>query len=149
VADVSLTDAAGKTVRLRDFEGEKATVVVFVATGCPVGDLYLPRLGELAREYGPKGVKFVAIDSSRGEEPEQVAQHMVRRGAALPVLMDGGHAAADALVAERTCESLVLDAGRRLRYRGAIDDQYARTAHKDQPSRRHLAGGPRRGARRA
>ncbi len=139
VAEVSLTDAAGKSVRLRDLAGEKATVVVFIATGCPVGDLYLPRLGELAQEYGPKGVRFVAIDSSRGEEPKQVAEHMARHGAAFPVLMDGGHAAADALMAERTCESLVIDAGHRLRYRGAIDDQYTRTAHKDRPARRHLA----------
>ena len=139
VADVSLKDAAGKAVRLRDLAGEKATVVVFVATGCPVGDLYLPRLGELAREYGPKGVNFVAIDSSRGEEPRQVAEHMDRHGAAFPVLIDGGHAAADALMAERTCECLVIDAGHRLRYRGAIDDQYTRTAHKDRPARRHLA----------
>jgi peroxiredoxin len=139
VPQVTLKDSTGRMARFPDFEGKKALVVVFVATGCPVGDLYLPRLGDLAREYEARGVKFVAIDSNRGEEPHRIAEHLVRHGAAFPVVIDGGHVAADALMAARTCEALVIDADRRLRYRGAIDDQYTRSAHRDRPTRRHLA----------
>jgi acetyl esterase/lipase len=139
IADVRLTDSGGKSVRLLDLVGGTATVIAFIATGCPVGDLYLPRLGELAREYGQKGVNFIGIDSSRGEAPEEVTEHMARHGAAFRVLMDGGHVAAGALKAERTCETLVIDADQRLRYRGAIDDQYTRPSHRDRPTRRYLA----------
>ena len=40
---------------------------------------------------------------------------------------------ADQLLAERTCEALVIDDRGRLRYRGAIDDQYGLGSRRDQP----------------
>ena len=138
VADVTLKDTAGKEVRLRDLQGKKALVTVFVAPGCPVADLYLPRLGELAKAYEEKDVLFVAIAAGRGEDAKEVGKHLKRHGAAIPVLMDQGNVAADLLLAERTCEALVIDKDHRLRYRGAIDDQYTPKARKERPTRKFL-----------
>src|SRR5690348_6312476 len=49
VANFTLPDSStGEPVRLYGFRGKKAAVIVFTGTECPVGDLYMPRLKELA-----------------------------------------------------------------------------------------------------
>lgn len=138
VADFTLSDTSGKQVRLYGYAGKKAVAVIFIGTGCPVNDLYFPRLAELARQYARKGVAFVAIASNQGEEPIKVAEHVKRHDVAFPVLMDRNNAVADLLLVERTCEVVVLDGRAVLRYRGAIDDQYTPTARKSKPTKTYL-----------
>jgi len=138
VGDFTLSDTAGKKVRLYGYAGKKAVALVFLGSGCPVNDLYLPRLGELARQYESKGVAFVGIASNHGENAERLAAHAKRHGVAFPVLMDTGNVVADALLAERTCEVLLVDGRAMLRYRGAIDDQYTPTARKGKATRSFL-----------
>jgi peroxiredoxin/mono/diheme cytochrome c family protein len=138
VPDFTLTDTSGKAVRLYSYAGKKAVVVVVIGTNCPVSDLYLPRLAELARKYEKSGVAFVALDSDSGAEAAKVAEHTKKQGVTFPVLMDRGNVAADVLMAERTCEALVIDGQARLRYRGSIDDQFATRARKTQPEKTYL-----------
>jgi peroxiredoxin len=138
IADFTLRDTAGKEVRLYDFAGKKAVVVVFIGSGCPLSDLYLPGLAELARKYEKSGVAFLAVDSNAGEEAARVADHAKKHGVSFPVLMDQGNAVADSLLAERTCEALVMDGRAILRYRGAIDDQYTQKARKARPEKTYL-----------
>src|SRR5687768_3698816 len=67
VADFDLLDARGNRHRL--FEGEATVVVVvFLGNECPLANLYAPRLGELHREFAPRGVRFVAVNSNRHDE---------------------------------------------------------------------------------
>ena len=54
------------------------------------------------------------------------------------VLKDPSNLVADAALAERTCEVIVLDGFARIRYRGAIDDQYVRGKSKDAPDHNYL-----------
>jgi hypothetical protein len=54
------------------------------------------------------------------------------------VLKDFDHKAADAFGAKRTPEVFLLDAGRVIRYRGRIDDQYAAGVRRAEPTRRDL-----------
>jgi peroxiredoxin/mono/diheme cytochrome c family protein len=124
-ADFTLTDVAtGQPVRLYGFAGKKAAVLVFTGTNCPVGNKYMPRLAELNRQFAPRGVVFLAINSNDSETTEAIAAHAREYGLEFPVLKDPGQRVADALEAERTCEALVLDGEAVIRYRGAIDDQY-------------------------
>ncbi len=139
VADFTLRDTAGKELRLYSFAGKQAVVVVFIGTGCPVSNLYLPRLAELAAMYGKDGIEFIAIDSNRGSDAAKVGRHAKEHGVSFPVLMDPGNVVADQLLAERTCEVLVIEGKRaRLVYRGAIDDQYTAKVHKDRATRSYL-----------
>lgn len=138
VADFTLKDTSGKQVSLRGIVGKKGVVVVFIGTGCPVNDLYLPRLAEFARRYEKGGLTFVAVASNHGEAANQLAEHVKRHGFNFPILMDPGNAVADVLLAERTCEVVVLDSHCVIRYRGAIDDQYTPTARKNKPAKTYL-----------
>ncbi|QDV34344.1 redoxin domain-containing protein [Tautonia plasticadhaerens] len=140
VPDFRLPDPrTGGTVSLDELRGGKPAVIVFTGIDCPIGDLYMPRLVRLADRFGPEGVAFLAINSNRGQGPGEVAAQAEEFGLPFPSLRDEGNAVADRLLAERTCEALVLDAGGVLRYRGAIDDQYGLGFAKDSPGRHSLA----------
>jgi peroxiredoxin len=136
--DFQLVDVrTGQLNRLSDHRGEMV-VVVFVGTSCPVGDLYLPRLIELAGLYESRLVNFIAINSNDSESIDEIAEHARRSRVTFPVLKDTENRVADRLLAERTCEALVIDAAGRLRYRGAIDDQYGLGSRRDSASHDYL-----------
>jgi peroxiredoxin/mono/diheme cytochrome c family protein len=139
VANFTLKDVTtGRTKTLYGYQGKKAIVLVFMGVDCPVGNLYTPRLIELSREYLSKGVVFLGI-SSNAHEPEGVVAKYVREtGIDFPVLKDPGNQIADAMLALRTPEVLVLDGMARIRYRGAIDDQYGKGTNKGAPAREYL-----------
>ena len=139
VADFKLKDTSGKPASLYGLYGHKAAVLVFTGADCPVGKLYMARLAELAEKYEAQGVAFLAIDSNSGADAKTVAESAREHGVKFPVLLDPGNVVADVLLAERTCETLIVDAKARLRYRGAIDDQYDLVAHKDAPTRTYVA----------
>jgi peroxiredoxin len=125
VADFTLPDATtGQSVSLSDFRGSRAVVLVFLGIDCPVAELYSPRLAALDASLRGRGVAFLAINSNALDTPAEVAAHARRNGILFPVLKDAGNVVADRLQVERLCEVIVLDPERRVRYRGAIDDQY-------------------------
>jgi len=139
VASFALREpTTGKFVALSDFRGKRAVVVVFTGIDCPIGNLYIPRLSELAGIYEKQGVTFLAINSNAHETADEVAAHARSLGVVYPVLKDQDNVVADQLEAERTCEVLVIDGRGRLRYRGAIDDQYALGTRKVAPARAYL-----------
>jgi peroxiredoxin/mono/diheme cytochrome c family protein len=139
VADFTLKDVAtDRTVSLYSFIGKRAIVLVFLGTDCPVGNLYVPRLVELNHAYKAKGVVFLGLNSNAHETPERVARFVKETGIDFPVLKDLQNKVSDTVLAERTCEALVLDGFTRIRYRGAIDDQYAQGKSKDKPQHNYL-----------
>jgi peroxiredoxin len=142
VADFTLQDVTvGRPVSLYSFIGKRAIVLVFLGTDCPVGNLYVPRLIELNRDYKGKGVVFLGLNSNAHETPEQVAKYVKETGIDFPVLKDVQNKISDTVLAERTCEVVLLDGFGRIRYRGAIDDQYAQGKSKDKPQHTYLKDG--------
>jgi peroxiredoxin len=129
---------SGRTHMLYGYQGRKAIVLVFLGTDCPVGNLYVPRLNELEREFRKKGVVFLGINSNAHETAKDVAQFVTDRGVEFPVLKDPQNLVADSALIERTCETVVLDGFARIRYRGAIDDQYVQGKGKDAPDHTYL-----------
>jgi peroxiredoxin len=139
VADLRLKDTDGKTVSLDDFRDKKAVVVIFVGTQCSINNAYWPSLAELHKEYAPKGVQFLAINSNQQDTPERVAAHARKYAVPFPVLKDEGNAVADRFAARRTPEAFVLDGRRVVRYQGRIDDQFGVGYKRPKPTRRDLA----------
>jgi peroxiredoxin len=139
VGEFTLVDArTGQLHRLSD-HGDRVVVVFFTGTSCPVAALYMPRLSALARRFEGRDVDFLAINSNDSESMEEVATEARRSGACFPVLKDPNNRVADQLLAERTCEALVIDQASRLRYRGAVDDQYGLGTRRDNAGRNYLA----------
>lgn len=91
----------------------KALVVAFTAADCPVSKLYRPKLDRLEKELRPRGVRMLVVAAD---------------DAAMTKLLD----------ARRSTEVFLIDDDRRIRYRGALDDQYGLDYRKDAPTKTWL-----------
>ena len=111
---------------------------MFIGTECPLVNLYVGRLAEMQREYGPRGLQILAVNSNGHDSVEAIAKHAASRHLPFPVLVDADQRVADRLKAARTPEAILLDAGWIVRYRGRIDDQYAVGADRRSPLRHDL-----------
>ena len=139
IDDVALPDVYGNAQRFGDLANKKFTVVAFLGTECPLAKLYGPRLRDLAKRFDGSDVAFVGVDSNIQDSLTEVAAYANRSGIAFPVLLDKEQKLADLLQAERTPEIFVVDANRKVRYRGRIDDQYAISVAREKPKTEDLA----------
>lgn len=57
-------DTTGKTVSLADFQGAPALLVAFICNHCPYVKHIRASLAQLGRDYLPRGVGIVAINSN-------------------------------------------------------------------------------------
>ena len=108
---------------LDDFGTKAAYVIVATSTTCPIAAKSLPALDAIERRYRAKGVQFLALNVGPDDSIADAAAQGVESGAEMPFVKDFGGEAARALGLVRTPEVAVLDAGRRLAYRGRIDDR--------------------------
>jgi peroxiredoxin len=123
---------------LDDFRDSRAVVLVFADTGCPLVARYTPTLKQLDADYRAKGVQFVGAFPNGQESITGIAAFAVKYDLQFPVVRDVDGAVATALGATMTPEVVVLDADRRLRYRGRIDDQYRPGGTLPAPSKNEL-----------
>lgn len=96
LSNFTLTDVkSGRTHTLYGYQGRKAIVLVFLGNDCPVGNLYLPRLIELEKEFRNQRVVFLGVNSNAHETEKEVAQFVAERGITFPVLKDPSNLVAD------------------------------------------------------
>lgn len=124
--DFTLADPAGKRFALQDFAGSKGLLVAFLCNHCPYVKHLVDGLVRFAREYGPKGIAIVAINSNDATAyPDDDAPSMARvaaqKGFTFPYLIDDTQAVAKAYQAICTPDFFLFDAGRKLAYRGQFD----------------------------
>lgn len=125
--DFRLTDAGtGKLVSLADFSGAPAFLAVFMCNHCPFVKHIAGGLADLAKEYQPKGVAIVGINSNDvqthpDDAPAKMAEEAKQRGYTFPYLFDETQAVAKAYRAACTPDFFLFDKNRRLVYRGQLD----------------------------
>ena len=123
VKNFTLKDAAGTSHTLYKLSEEKsATVVLFLATQCPIVTDYAERIVTLAKTYGEKNVQFIGVNSNRQENVKEILEYSEKHKFEFTVLKDPENNIADYFGARRTPEVFLLDAKRVLRYMGAIDN---------------------------
>lgn len=136
IADFTLSDFHGQKHRLSAVRAP-VVVLVFLGAECPLAQLYGPRLQQIADAQG-KRVAVWGINSNAQDSLRDLAGYSQRNSTRFPLLKDVGNRVADQLDARRTPEAFVLDAERRVRYRGKIDDQYGVGVARDKPQQRYL-----------
>jgi peroxiredoxin len=117
----------GKRYSLQSFSEDPVLVVVFSCNHCPYVKAYEDRMVSIQRDYAPKGVQLVAINSNDEKAyPEDAFPAMVVRskekGFNFPYLRDESQAIAEEYGAVCTPHVFVFDKERSLCYRGRIDD---------------------------
>jgi peroxiredoxin len=125
VGDFTLPDADGKEHTLASLKGKTGTVLIFIATRCPVSNGYNERMAKLAADYRARGVNVVGINSNSTEPASEVKSHAAEKGLTFTILKDAGNQIADRFDAQVTPEAYVLDAAGRLVYHGRIDNSRA------------------------
>jgi hypothetical protein len=133
--------ARDRSPRLHDVEGrlvtpftpaERAQVVFFVATDCPISNSYAPVIQRVCREYGPRGVGCSLVYEDVDTHPSpahldrQVRQHLKEYGYdGFSAVVDRERDAANYAKATITPQAYVVDRAGEIRYRGRIDNLYA------------------------
>ncbi len=123
---------------LADFGNKKAYVVVFTTLDCPVVQRYLPKLKEIDEAYRDQGVQFLAINVGPSDALREVAYQAIRVDAAFPFVKDFDGSAVRALGASRAAEVVVLDADKKVRYRGRVDSQFRLSGDRPDSGREDL-----------
>ena len=125
--DFSLPGVDGKTHSLGSFKDKPILVIAFWCNHCPYVQAWEDRTIAVQKEFAGKGVQFVMINANDDESyPEDDFAHMVerskRKGYNFPYLRDESQKSAEAYGAVATPDFFVFDTGRKLRYRGKLDD---------------------------
>jgi len=128
--DFSITDTAGKPVKLADFRG-KFVVLEWTNPECPfVQKHYVSQnMQGLQKEWAAKEVVWLSINStnqssSEFKTPQQMSEWMQAKGAAQKAtLIDATSATGKAYAAKTTPHMFVIDPAGKVLYNGAIDDK--------------------------
>jgi len=138
VGKLTFTDIRSLPRTFDDFGKKKAIALVFVNTTCPVAKRYLPVLQALEKDYRAKDVQFVAVNAADEDSLIEMATQAVTFDVEFPFVKDFGGVCARALGATRTPQVVILDAERRIRYRGRIDDQFRLGGVRKEPTTHEL-----------
>jgi len=126
--DFNLPEAvSGNNFSLNELKSDTATVVMFICNHCPYVKHVQDGLVELADDYMPKGVNFIAINSNDAvnypedsmERMKEVAEQV---GYPFPYLFDESQEVAKAYDATCTPDFFIYDKNLCLVYRGEMDD---------------------------
>ncbi len=139
LGSIRLVTAEGTPVALSTLAPGRVLVLAYTGIGCPLGARWAPRLVELETSFRARGVRFAGVNANPQDSRAAIAREAQELGFAFPVLKDAHQELTRALGARSTTEVFVLDAERRVRYRGAIDDQHSLEASRPAPSARYLA----------
>ena len=125
--DFGLPDTEGRRVALADFAEAPALLVVFMCNHCPYVIHVADELARLARDYRPRGLAMVGINSNDVEShpadsPAKMRDEVAARGYEFAYLFDATQAVARAYNAACTPDFFLFDADRKLVYRGQLDE---------------------------
>lgn len=103
--------------------GEKAVVLLFVRSDCPISNRYAPEIERLYEKYSRQGVDFRLVYPEAGLTRGAMDKHRREYGYTIPALLDAGHQYVTRAQARVTPEAAVFVRAR-LIYSGRIDDWY-------------------------
>jgi thiol-disulfide isomerase/thioredoxin len=128
----TLPDAiSGQDLSLVSSRGPQATVLVCLATDCPISTEYVPTIIAIANAYRERGVAFVGINPNGGVTLEQMAEYARAEKLPFPFTKDAGGKISRKLLFSVTPEARVFDASGKLVYSGRVDDRYRRGGATD------------------
>jgi peroxiredoxin len=124
--DFALPDPRrGRVVRLSDFAGKKALLVMFLCNHCPYVKHVQSELVRLGKDFEKTEAGLVAISANDptgypDDAPEKLALEAARLDYRFPLLFDQTQDVARAYGAACTPDFFLYDGGRRLVYRGQL-----------------------------
>jgi len=116
-----VTDLDGRAID--PFAGNApVTVLVFVATSCPISNRYAPEIQRLADAFAARGAKTYLVYPSAGDTPGAIRDGLREHGLSVPAVRDPSHLLVRRASVAVTPEAAVFRGGQ-LAYHGRIDDR--------------------------
>lgn len=131
-ADFQLPDVVtSQTVTLADFADQKALLVLFISRHCPYVQHIKYELAQLGQDTRDRGLGIVAISSNDAmthpdDAPDSLKEFAEELNFSFPLLFDESQQTAKDYFAACTPDIFLFDQGRRLVYRGQLDDSRPR-----------------------
>ena len=126
--DFDLPDVvSGRRISLKTFEGKKTLLVMFICRHCPYVQHVKEELTRLGKDLAGRDVGIVAVSSNDAQgypddSPENLKAMAQELGWGFPFCHDESQEVAKAYSAACTPDFFLFDQGRRLVYRGQLDD---------------------------
>jgi len=119
----TLVDHNGKKVSLADYAG-KVVVLEWINPKCPFSRRHYtkPTMKNLATKYAPKGVVWLAINSSHFATPKQNKAWVEKHSLPYAILDDSAGKTGKAYGARTTPDMRIIDKSGKVVYSGGIDD---------------------------
>ena len=117
---------SGKTIKLSDYVGKRALLVMFICRHCPYVKHVERELAQLGNDYAGKPLGIVAISSNDAaaypaDAPESLREQAKALGFNLPYCYDETQSVARAYTAACTPDFFLFDSAQKLAYRGQLD----------------------------
>jgi len=119
----ALHDTEGALHQPDEWVHAGAVVIFFVTTDCPLSNGYAPEMNRIEETYGPRGVRFYAVQGDTTIPDREVRQHARDFAYRFPVLLDPRQVLSRHTGATITPEAAVLSAGGSVLYLGRIDNR--------------------------
>lgn len=128
VKDFTLKNVDGEMVSLSDYDTD-GVVIIFTCNHCPYAVKYEDRIIDFHKQFAPQGYPVLAINPNDPEvQPEDSFEKMIERAKEknfpFKYVFDEEQSVYPLFDATRTPHVFLLDNERKLRYVGAIDDNY-------------------------
>ncbi len=134
-----LRDTTGALVEPLSMGTNKAVLVLFISTDCPISNAYAPEVNRITAEYGPRGVVTRLVHADADVTAAIAAKHLADYRYTMTVVLDPAQKLAARLGAKITPEAFVVAADGRTVYRGRIDDMFpALGKRRPEPTERDL-----------
>jgi peroxiredoxin len=122
-ARVSVVDTRGVVHTEAEWAGQRAIVIFFVFTDCPISNGYVPEMNRIAKDYAERGVRTYAVIADLDKSTAEIQKHAKEFEYDFPVLIDPKQQLVRLAGATVSPEAAVLSAQGNLLYLGRIDDR--------------------------
>lgn len=126
VENFTLPSINGSMISFSEVAGASGTIIIFTSNTCPFSKLYDDRILQLQDVYGDQGYPVVLINPidpglKPGDHPDELSKWVSEKDFSGVYLIDNDEVYLR-FGAVKTPEVFLLDAEKKLRYRGAIDN---------------------------
>ena len=127
LGDVQMEDISGRNLSLNEVKGDNGLLVIFSCNTCPWVIKWEDRYPVVQELATVNDIGIILLNPNedyrdKGDGMEDMILHAEKAGYNLPYVLDKNHRVADAFGASRTPHVYLFNAGDKLVYVGAIDD---------------------------
>ena len=138
MGDHRLIDISGNYLSLNEARDKNGLLVIFSCNTCPWVLRWEERYVSLAKQYTPKGIGVIAVNSNENnfdsvDNLDEMRKHAENNNYNFPYVQDFGSRLAREFGATRTPHIFLFNGDNTLVYRGAIDDNAKDARKVDEP----------------